>query len=103
MDMKIDYVDIPGGVEITISGELLFLDSQTFMQKIPMMVEGKGVTIRMDLKNLRFIDSSGLGAILYVSEALRMQGQKLTIRNVNDNNMKLLKVIQNVGTFTIEG
>lgn len=90
------------GIEYRLSGELLFLDSQDFMREIPERSKGKGKFVRLNMSHLKFIDSSGLGSILYVSEALRMQGQKLVITNVNENNMKLISAIQNVGTFILE-
>jgi anti-anti-sigma factor len=89
------------GAVLQLSGELVFIDSQDFMREAALRVEDDGPNIVFDMAGLKFIDSAGLGAILYLSEALRMRGQKLEIRNANDNNKKLLKTIQNVGTFTV--
>jgi anti-anti-sigma factor len=89
------------GAVLKLTGELVFIDSQDFMREAALRVEDDGPHIIFDLSELKFIDSAGLGAILYLSEALRMRGQKLEIQNATDNNKKLLKTIQNVGTFTI--
>ncbi len=101
MELNMEFKRLSDGMEVALSGELHFIDAQLFMQKVPAMVEDRGNRICLQMKNLKFIDSSGLGSILYVSEALRMRGQKLEIQHANDNIKKLLKVIQNVGTFYI--
>jgi anti-anti-sigma factor len=92
---------LPDGIELRLSGELVFIDSQEFMREIPFRAEDHGPHIVLELSELTFIDSAGLGAVLYVSEALRMNGKKLIIQNANENNLKLLKTIQNVGTFKL--
>lgn len=89
------------GIELYLEGELLFEDAHNIMRKIPELVRDHGKKIVLNMKNLEYIDSSGLGAILFVSEALRMQGQSLEIRNANPYNMKVLKTIHRVGTFKL--
>ena len=89
------------GAILKLAGELVFIDSQDFMREATFRVEDDGPNIVFDLSELKFIDSAGLGAILYISEALRMRGQRLEIRNAGDNNGKLLKTIQNVSTFKL--
>jgi len=91
------------GVELALDGELLYEDAQTFMREITEMAKGCGKKVLLDMGRLRYIDSSGLGAILYISEALRMQGQKLFICKANKGNMRVLKTINKVGTFVLEG
>lgn len=90
------------GVELILVGELLFADAQDFMLKIPDMVAAKGKGIVFNMEHLEFIDSSGLGAILYVSEALRLQNQSLSIVNANASVIKSLHTINKVGTFELK-
>jgi len=96
------FDEMTTGVIVKLSGELGFLDSKYFMREIPEIATEKGRKIVFDMENLDYIDSAGLGSILFVSEALRMQGQKLFIVNANDYCTKVLKQINNVGTFVIE-
>jgi anti-sigma B factor antagonist len=100
--MGIEIQTTPEGTHVNASGELQFYDSQKFMQVIPEEAKGSGRNVILDIRELTFIDSSGLGAILYVSEALRMQGQKLNIINANEHCRKLLDKIAPVGTFILE-
>lgn len=101
-DIGIKKSLVDDGVKLDLTGELLFLDCQDFMRDVPVHAEDKGPKLILDMTGLRFIDSAGLGALLYISEALRMKGRRLAIKNANENIMKLLVRIQNVGTFVIE-
>ena len=100
--MGIEIQKVPEGTHVNVSGELQFYDSQKFMQVVPEEAKGSGRNVTIAMRELKFIDSSGLGAILYVSEALRMQGQKLRIVNANEHCRKLLDKIAPVGTFSLE-
>jgi anti-sigma B factor antagonist len=101
-DLRIKMQPTKDGSVLALEGELLFADSQDFMLKIPQTVENKGKEIVFDMDGLKFIDSSGLGSILYISQALNMRGQQLTIVNPNENIHKLLRTINKVGTFKLE-
>jgi len=100
-DLRIESRPMKDGVELTLIGELLFADSQEFMQKIPERVHGKGKTVVINLEKLNFIDSSGLGAILYASQACEMQSQQIHIVNANPNVLNSLRTIKKVGVFSL--
>jgi stage II sporulation protein AA (anti-sigma F factor antagonist) len=100
--MGLEFQQHPQGVDVFATGELQFYDSQKFMKTVPEETKGKGRNVTLDMGELKFIDSAGLGAVLYVSEALRMQGQKLILRNVNQYNRRVLEKIAPVGTFDIQ-
>ena len=93
--------ELSGGIEVFMHGELLFEDAHDFMRNMPMAVEAGGKKVVFNMKDLDYIDSAGLGAILYVSEAMRMKGQRLEIRFASKNNLRLLKTIHRVGTFEL--
>ena len=100
-DIRIETRQIKSGIELTLDGELLFYDSQDFMLGFPELVHNQGRFVVLNMKKLRAIDSAGLGAILYVSEACRMQYQTLQIINADMNVLTLLRTIKNVGTFEL--
>ena len=100
-DLKIESSPLKSGTELRLIGELMFADAQEFMHKIPERVADKGRYVVLNLDRLEFIDSSGLGAILYVSEACRMQNQTMQVMNANPQVMASLRTIKNVGTFEL--
>jgi anti-anti-sigma factor len=100
--MGLDFQECEQGLDVFASGELQFYDSQKFMKLVPEEAKGRGRNVTIDMRELKFIDSAGLGAVLYLSEALRMQGQRLCMRNVNEYNRRVLDKIAPVGTFEIQ-
>jgi len=100
-DVRIESKPLRDGIELTLIGELLFADSAEFMQKIPERVRDKGKVVVFNMAKLKFIDSSGLGAILYISQACQMQNQQVQLINANPDVNKSLMTIKKVGTFQI--
>ncbi|OQA89155.1 MAG: hypothetical protein BWY28_01192 [bacterium ADurb.Bin236] len=101
-DLKVEAKQADNGIELQLVGELIFSDTKQFMTDIPIRVRDKGPCVILNLDKLKFIDSAGLGSILYVSEALRMQCQSLRIINANNIIKNLLSKIKGVGTFILE-
>lgn len=54
--------------------------------------EHKNANLVLDLKNLRFMDSSGLGVILGRYKQLKSQGNTMYIRNANKQIEKVFSV-----------
>lgn len=100
-DVRIESKPLKEGVELSMVGELLFCDSQEFMQKVPERVRGKGKMVVFNFDKLKFIDSSGLGAVLYASQACRLQEQQVHVVNANDKLLQSLRTISKVGTFVL--
>ncbi|HOX28217.1 MAG TPA: STAS domain-containing protein [bacterium] len=87
------------GIELMLDGELLFADAQEFMLSIPEKLKNRGANVVFNVERLKFIDSSGLGSILYVSQACGLQNQTVRISKAAPQIEKLLKRIHKVGTF----
>jgi len=100
-DLQVEAKNFDNGVELKLAGELSFCDSKDFMMEVPSKVRDKGSKVVFNFEKLTFIDSAGLGAVLYVSEALRMQCQTMQITNANEHLKGLLSKIKNVGTFEL--
>ncbi|HOY63156.1 MAG TPA: STAS domain-containing protein [bacterium] len=100
-DLVVEAKNIKNGIMLKLKGELMFVDAQEFMLKTPERVKGKGKNVVLDMDDLRFIDSSGLGSMLYVSQACKMQDQTMYIVRANDKVAKSLKTIKKVGTFEL--
>jgi anti-anti-sigma factor len=100
-DLRVESKLMKDGVELNLIGELLFADSREFMEKIPERVRDKGKIVVINLEKLKFIDSSGLGGILYASQACVMQKQEVHVTNANPNVLNSLRTIKKVGTFNL--
>ena len=100
-ELSVETNPIRNGVKLRLNGELQFSDAKDFMHVIPAQVRNRGRYVVLDMKDLDFIDSAGLGAILFVSEACRMQSQVVQVANPNVQVLNSLKSIHNVGNFEI--
>jgi anti-anti-sigma factor len=66
------------------SGSLDATKSQTFRQEIAAVVENGTKVVLVDLKNVTFMDSSGLGALVLAFKTLRAANSKLVLCSINE-------------------
>jgi anti-anti-sigma factor len=56
----------------------------------------------LDLSEIEFIDSSGLGMLLLLRETATDQGSEIVLRNPRDKVMRIFKACKYDSLFTIE-
>jgi anti-anti-sigma factor len=66
------------------SGSLDATKSQAFRQEITGFVENGTKIVLVDLKNVNFMDSSGLGALVLAFKTLRAANSKLVLCSINE-------------------
>lgn len=71
---------------VQLSGTLDATQSQEFRENITEIIEGESSTkiVLVDFKNVTFMDSSGLGALVLAFKALRAADRKLVICSINE-------------------
>jgi anti-anti-sigma factor len=57
------------------------------------IIQGGGRKIIVDMKDLEYIDSSGIGILINTAKLLRSKGGDIALLNVDDEINKILKVI----------
>jgi stage II sporulation protein AA (anti-sigma F factor antagonist) len=78
---------------LRLDGELDMHTSDLVRQAIDMEIEKRGIrTVILNLQNVQFIDSSGLGVILGRYKKLISIGGKLKITNVPPNVYKIMEL-----------
>ncbi|WP_026487580.1 STAS domain-containing protein [Caldanaerobius polysaccharolyticus] len=89
---------------VSLNGELDHHTSEVFKEKFDENVKGKKYNeVILDLKNLSFMDSSGIGALIGRYKLLKSQGVGLSVANLSPQVRKvfsisgLLKVIKDKG------
>lgn len=71
---------------IQLNGNLDSTQSQEFKEKIHEIIEREGITeiVLVDFKDVTFMDSSGLGALVLAFKAVRKTGRKLVVCSINE-------------------
>jgi stage II sporulation protein AA (anti-sigma F factor antagonist) len=73
-----------------ISGELDHHTAHAIRQKLDDAIQKDGVRdIVLDFKNLRFMDSSGIGVLLGRYKLLKKKGGKIYVKNISRNVDKI--------------
>ena len=69
-------------VETSLSGRLTFADAGQFPKFLEQAVKG-GTVCEIDMKDLTFIDSTGMSLFVHVYDAAQATGLKVVMRNVS--------------------
>ena len=84
-----------GDIRIDISGEMDALgcsEIQPFLKEI-IDTEDKN-NVLLDLSNVSFIDSSGIGAIVFLFKRLKLRNEALVIRGVHGQPRELIELLR---------
>lgn len=72
-----------------------------FREEISQLVENKAEVVLVDFKNVTFMDSSGLGALVLALKTVRASGGKMFICSVNDQIKMLFELTSMDRVFEI--
>jgi len=82
-------VEIKNNSARIISGEELNLINRSeFEDEFKKLIEDGIIDITLDFKNLKKIDSSGLGKVLHFNKIVEDKGGNLKIENINSEYVK---------------
>ena len=89
---------------VQIRGEVDVATSPTLRNELAGLLERDARTIELDLTNLRFIDSSGLGVLVETLERLKAQnGEGIVLRGMQEPVRRVFEITGLTELFTIEG
>ena len=84
-------------VRLTISGELDMADASTFARRLGALVESREGPFRIDLRQLEFIDSHGVRALLEIASTATNAGRAITIVVADGGSVRRLVDIVGLG------
>jgi anti-sigma B factor antagonist len=96
-------VDNPGGRApiVRLSGELDFGTCEALSACLTKLVE-EDTDVVVDLRDLRFMDSSGLPVLVHAQRRAEQQGHSITLRRPTAMVAKVLAITGTDQIFTIE-
>ncbi len=87
---------------VRLEGDLIAgTDSQQMIEAVDELQAGKIVLCAVDLSNVRFMDSSGMGVLVSLLTKFRNRGGELVLIKPSDHIRKLLIVTKLNAIFTI--
>ena len=80
------------GCKLEVGGELDVATVNQFRTAVSTLMGTGCRTIIIDLRDTTFLDSSGLGALVWAAHRMHSAGGELTVTNPGDQVMKILRV-----------
>ena len=101
MELEIPDTDVDGWTVVAASGEIDVATAPTMRDRLGELVEGGTVRLVVDLEDVDFIDSTGLGVLVGALRRARAESGDLRLTCTNS---RILKVFEATGlheVFTI--
>ncbi len=89
MDIKYNYDDV---WNVSIEGDLDIVTSNKLKDVCNEILDQKEDNIIFDFSNLKYIDSTGLGAIILLVKRIKLNNNTISIKNAKKSIVKLIKL-----------
>ncbi len=86
---------------IDVSGEMDLYNSYKLKELVMKMLEKKVERYIINLQGVDYIDSSGIGALIYICSTLKKMNLRLTITNIHGSVKKVIELTKLMGYFPI--
>jgi anti-sigma B factor antagonist len=86
---------------IDVQGELDLYNSYKLKELLMKMLEKKIERFIINLDEVEYIDSSGIGALIYISSTLKKLNHKLAMTNIHGSVKKVIELTKLTGFFPI--
>ncbi len=100
-----DFVKEHIGTELqfTLSGELDAESTEQIRNEfVQLAAQQDFTTITIDMKNVSFIDSSGIGVIVFLFKKMREHSIEVVLSNVHSQPLELIKLLRIDTVITVE-
>jgi anti-sigma B factor antagonist len=86
---------------IDVNGEMDLYNSYKLKELVMKMLEKKVERFIINLENVDYIDSSGIGALIYICSTIKKMNLKLIISNIHGSVKKVIELTKLMGYFPI--
>ena len=86
---------------VDITGEMDLYNSYKLKELIAKMLERSVKGIILNMEEVEYIDSSGIGALIYICSTLKKKNLKLYITNIHGSVKKVIELTKLMGFFPI--
>ena len=99
--MDIEIKDDQEIVRITVNGDIEMMTIKSFKQKLFEIGQNTDKNIEIDLSNVDYIDSSGVGVLISLLKLQKKKGKSLIINKVSSKVLNVLKLSSLSDVFNI--
>ena len=86
---------------IDVNGEMDLYNSYKLKELVMKMIEKNIKIFIINLEQVDYIDSSGIGALIYISSTIKKMNLKLAISNIHGYVKKVIELTKLMGYFPI--
>lgn len=101
--MELEFRDIGEHKVISISGEVDLYNVSELKKALFSVTDGSYSSVVVDLKDVNYMDSSGIGALVAGQKKMRAHNGKFALINIHDDVLNILKLATLDKFFTIYG
>jgi anti-anti-sigma factor len=80
------------GVILAVAGEIDISSAEEFSDDVRAQMEGAEGEVVLSLQNCRFIDSTGIRALIVLARELRTRGQTLVLSGLNGGPRRVFEI-----------
>jgi len=99
--MEIEFKDIGEHKVISISGEVDLYNVSELKKALFSVTDGSYSSVVVDLKDVNYMDSAGIGALVAGQKKMRAHNGKFVLMNIHDDVLNILKLATLDKFFTI--
>ncbi len=93
--MNLECIDTPSGdLIVKLRGEMDALGCTKIRPEWEQIATTKNINVAIDLSQVSFLDSSGIGAIVFLYKRLKSQDRTLVIVGVQGQPQELMKLLR---------
>lgn len=89
--------------EVSLGGELDVSTADELKKELHNLVDEKNIDMRLNLENLDYIDSTGLGVIIGILKRLKIESKEVYIEKPKNNVRKIFSITGLDKIFKLEG
>lgn len=103
LDVQINFDEKENRWVFLPAGELDIYTSTKFKEEILTSFNSRKTDILIDGEKLDYVDSTGLGALIYILKNLKNEDYKIHLSNIKPNIRKLFSITELDKLFVIRG
>ena len=91
--LRLEYLRQQGTVVVRVVGEVDLASAPVLRDALVELIEGQGnLNLQLDMHDLTFLDSTGIGVLVRALRSVRQKGGDLTLANCRASTVRILQI-----------